>query len=90
MILGALVDLGVDIKDIRKALKGIDLKGYKLQAKKIQRNGLACTQITVAIEKRKHQHSHPDRSFTSIKKLIERSDLSSKVKKNSDHDFVRS
>lgn len=89
MILGALVDLGVDIKDIRKALKGIDLKGYKLQAKKIQRNGLACTQITVAIEKRKHQHSHPHRSFTNIKKLIERSGLSSKVKKNSIEIFKR-
>ena len=89
MILGALVDLGVDIKDIRKALKGIDLKGYKLQAKKIQRNGLACTQITVAIEKRKHQHSHPHRGFTNIKKLIERSGLSSKVKKNSIEIFKR-
>ncbi|MGK0178999.1 MAG: hypothetical protein ACI8PD_000788, partial [Nitrospinales bacterium] len=28
MILGALVDLGVNINDIRKALKNIDLKGY--------------------------------------------------------------
>ena len=89
MILGALVDLGVDIKDIRKALKGIDLKGYKLQAKKIQRNGLACTQIRVTIEKSKHKHSHPHRSFTNIKKLIERSGLSLKVKKNSIEIFKR-
>jgi pyridinium-3,5-bisthiocarboxylic acid mononucleotide nickel chelatase len=89
MILGALVDLGVDIKDIRKALKGVDLKGYKLQAKKIQRNGLACTQIAVAIEKPKPQHSHPHRSFTNIKKLIEQSGLPSKVKKNSIEIFKR-
>jgi pyridinium-3,5-bisthiocarboxylic acid mononucleotide nickel chelatase len=89
MILGALVDLGVDIKDIRKALKGIDLKGYKLQAKKIQRNGLSCTQIRVTIEKCKHQHSHPHRSFTNIKKLIERSGLSLKVKKISIEIFKR-
>ena len=89
MILGALVDLGVDIKNIRKALKGIDLKGYKLQAKKIQRNGLACTQIRVTIEKCNHQHSHPHRSFTNIKKLIERSGLSLKVKKNSIEIFKR-
>ena len=89
MILGALVDLGVDIKNIRKALKGIDLKGYKLQAKKIQRNGLACTQIRVTIDKCKHQHSHPHRSFTNIKKLIERSGLSLKVKKNSIEIFKR-
>ncbi len=89
MILGALVDLGVDIKDIRKALKKMDLNGYKLQAKNIQRNGLACTQVTVAIEKPKHQHSHPHRSFTSIKKLIEQSSLPSKVKINSIEIFKR-
>jgi pyridinium-3,5-bisthiocarboxylic acid mononucleotide nickel chelatase len=87
MILGALVDLGVDIKDIRKALKKIDLKGYKLQAKKVQRNGLACTQIIVVIEKSKPQHSH--RSFTNIKKLIEQSGLPSKVKNNSIEIFKR-
>ena len=34
MILGAMVDLGVDIKEIRKALKKIDLKGYNLHSKK--------------------------------------------------------
>ena len=89
MILGALVDLGVDIKDIRKALNKLDLKGYKLQAKKIQRNGLACTQITVVIEKLKHPHSHPHRSFTSIKKLIEQSGLPPKVKNNSIEIFKR-
>ncbi|MFT4577608.1 MAG: hypothetical protein ACI9UO_000421 [Nitrospinales bacterium] len=89
MILGALVDLGVNINDIRKALKNIDLKGYKLQAKKIQRNGLASTQITVAIEKPKPQHSHPHRSFTNIRKLIEQSGLPSKVKNNSIEIFKR-
>ena len=40
MILGAMVDLGVDIKEIRNALKKLDLKGYKLHSKKIKMNGL--------------------------------------------------
>jgi pyridinium-3,5-bisthiocarboxylic acid mononucleotide nickel chelatase len=87
MILGALVDLGVDIKHVRKALKKIDLKGYKLEAKKIQRNGLACTQITVAVEKSKHKHPH--RSFSNIRKLIKQSSLPSKVKNNSIEIFRR-
>ena len=89
MILGALVDLGVNINDIRKALKKFDLKGYKLQAKKIQRNGLSSTQIIVDIEKPKSQHSHPHRSFTNIRKLIEQSGLPSKVKINSIEIFKR-
>jgi len=89
MILGCLVDLGVNINDIRKALKKIDLKGYKLQAKKVQRNSLACTQIIVSIDKPKHQNSHPHRSYSSIKKLIEQSGLPSKVKNNSIEIFKR-
>ena len=89
MILGAMVDLGVDIKEIRKALKKVDLRGYKLHSKKIQRNGLASTQITVEIEKFKHQHSPPQRSFTDIRKLIDQSKLPSVVKNNSIEIFKR-
>jgi len=87
MILGALVDLGVDIKEIRKALKKMDLKGYKLEAKKIQRNGLASTQVSVVAAKTKH--THPHRSFSSIRKLIDQSTLPSKVKNNSIEIFKR-
>jgi len=89
MILGAMVDLGVDIKEIRNALKKIDLKGYKLHSKKIQRNGLASTQITVKIENKKRQHSPPHRSFSDIRKLIDQSTLSSVVKNNSIEIFKR-
>ena len=80
MILGAMVDLGVDIKEIRKALKNIDLKGYSLHSKKIQRNGLASTQITVETKKLKKQHSPSHRSFSDIRKLISQSKLTSTVK----------
>ena len=89
MILGAMVDLGVDIKEIRNALKKINLKGYKLHSKKIQRNGLASTQITVKIENKKHQHSPPNRSFSDIRKLIDQSKLSLVVKNNSIEIFKR-
>ena len=89
MILGAMVDLGVDIKEIRNALKKIDLKGYKLHSKKIQRNGFASTQITVKIENKKHQHSPPNRSFSDIRKLIDQSKLSLVVKNNSIEIFKR-
>ena len=82
MILGALIDLGVQEKKISKALKQIDLKGYKLEAKNVQRNGIIGTQIKV-VDKIKKNHSHLHRSFSDIKKLIQQSDLSSNVKTNS-------
>ena len=89
MILGAMVDLGVDIKEIRKALKNLDLKGYNLHSKKIQRNGLASTQITVETKKFKKQHSPPHRSYSDIRKLISQSKLTSTVKSNSIEIFKR-
>jgi len=89
MILGAMVDLGVDIKEIRNALKKIDLKGYKLHSKKIQRNGLASTQVTVKTENLKHQHSPPYHSYSDIRKLISQSKLTSTVKRNSIEIFKR-
>ena len=89
MILGAMVDLGVDIKEIRKALKKVDLEGYKLHSKKIQRNGLASTQITVETKKLKKQHSPSHRSFSDIRKLISQSKLTSTVKSNSIEIFKR-
>ena len=89
MILGAMVDLGVDIKEIRKALKNLDLKGYNLHSKKIQRNGLASTQITVETKKFKKQHSHPHRRYSDIRKLISQSKLNSTVKSNSIEIFKR-
>ena len=82
MILAALIDLGVENKHIVKALKKIDLKGYKFQAKNVQRNGIAGTQIKLVCNL-KNNYSHPHRSFSGIKKLIDQSDLSSIVKNNS-------
>ena len=65
----SFIDLGVDIKEIRKALKKVDLEGYKLEAKRVKRSGLSCTQILVKLEKKISRQTH--RSFSNIKKLIE-------------------
>ena len=87
MILGALVDLGVNINDIRKALKSIRIGGYKLEAKKVKRKGLSCTQIKIKLENKKNHQNH--RSFSKIKKLIRESELPQKIKKNSIKIFER-
>lgn len=81
MILGALVDLGVNPNRIRKALKTLDLKGYKLKTCQVQRGLIAGTKVQVKIEKTSHSH-HKARKYSDIKRLIANSDLSSQVKKN--------
>ena len=86
MILGALVDLGVDPGKISKALKTLDLKGYKLKTSRVQRGLIAGTKVQVSLTKSSH---HPARKYSDIKKLIADSDLSSTAKKNSLEIFKR-
>ena len=88
MILGALVDLGVSPGKIRKALKTLDLNGYKLQTSKVQRGLIAGTKAHVKIEKVSHSH-HKARKYSDIKKLLANSDLSSTSKKNAIEIFRR-
>ena len=74
MILGALVSLGVDIKEIQNWLKSLNLKGYKLNSRQVKRNGFIGTKVNVVLNQTS-QKSHRARSFNDIKSLIEKSDL---------------
>lgn len=88
MILGALIDLGVDPKKIRKALATLDLKGYKLQTSKVQRGFISGTKAQVKVEKARHSQQKA-RKYSDIKKLLANSDLSSTSKKNAQEVFKR-
>ena len=88
MILGALVDLGVNPGKIRKALKTLNLKGYKLQTSQVQRGLIAGTKAHVKIEKVSVSY-HKARKYSDIKKLLADSDLSTIIKKNALEVFRR-
>ena len=60
MILGSLVDLGVDIQTIREGLEGLCVQGYKLKSRRVKRNGISATKVNVVLEhssKKKYHHS---------------------------------
>ena len=88
MILGAFVELGIDLKTIRKGLQTLDIKGYKLTSRQIKRNGIAGTKVHVVLDRPSRKQRHT-RSFTDIKNLINKSDLPKKVKSNSIEIFHR-
>ena len=88
MILGAFVNLGVDIKEIQSWLKSLNLKDYKLNSREVKRNGFVGTKVNVVLNKTS-QKSHCARSFNDIKRLIEKSDLPQIVKFNSIEIFQR-
>ncbi|MBF0217516.1 MAG: nickel pincer cofactor biosynthesis protein LarC [Candidatus Omnitrophica bacterium] len=75
MVLGAFLDLGLDIKYLRGELGKIDLKGYTIKSEKVVRHGISGTKAIIKI-------SGPgkERTFKDISKLISRSGLKGSVK----------
>ncbi len=88
MILGAFVNMEIDINEIRKRLKSLNLKGYKLQSKDVKRNGFNGCKVDVILNK-SSQINKAARSYKVIKSIIQKSDLPQIVKNNSIEIFLR-
>src|SRR6266481_8816787 len=50
MTLGALVDAGCDVEQVRTELRGLHVPGWELTAEKIWKNGMAATYVKVKTE----------------------------------------
>ena len=49
MCLGALVDLGLPLSDLSKALNGLRIDGFSLKRRRVRRGGLSATKVDVLI-----------------------------------------
>ena len=79
MILGALVDAGLALDDLRRGLAGLPLTGeYALTAETVRRGALRATQVRVEMN---DAHSH--RHLADIVAIIEAGDLSPAVEEKS-------
>lgn len=75
MLLGALVDAGVPLEELQRAVGALALEGLTLTARKVTKHGLAATSVEV-VAPPKHHHRHlPD-----IERLITASTLARPVK----------
>ncbi|MCF6148959.1 MAG: nickel pincer cofactor biosynthesis protein LarC [Candidatus Kuenenia sp.] len=93
MILGALVDAGLEISLLRTELEKLHLYGYKISGEKVKRAGIAGTKVSVNIF-RQHEHPHaadhaPHLTFPDIRLIIEKSQLHQHIKENSVKIFHR-
>ncbi len=80
MVLGALLDAGLDINILSKELKKLRIKGYELKKRKVMRQGITGTKFDI-IAKSCAADKHAHRSINEILKLIDESPLKNKVKK---------
>jgi pyridinium-3,5-bisthiocarboxylic acid mononucleotide nickel chelatase len=76
MTLGAFVSAGISIDELNQALSGLQLTGFELQARHIERNGIVAVKVDVVISEQPHYHRH----LKDIEELIDRGTLSAGVK----------
>ena len=84
MILGALIDAGLDLENLRTQLKKLHVSDYSIQAERTVKNGISGTKFTVKIP-----HNHHHRGLKDIINIINKSNLGQQVKDNSQKIFTR-
>ncbi|MEW6230929.1 MAG: nickel pincer cofactor biosynthesis protein LarC [Chloroflexota bacterium] len=83
MILGALLDAGLPLDDLRRELNRLTLSGYEIEATRVTKQGLAATYVAVRV-----QEEQPERRLGDILAVIARSSLSERVKDQSQRIFT--
>lgn len=78
MILGALIDAGLDLHQLESELGKLKISGYTIRTEKTARKGLSGTRFTINSEE-----DHVERHLRDIEKIIDRSDLGDDIKASS-------
>jgi uncharacterized protein (TIGR00299 family) protein len=83
MLLGAFVDAGLDVDALRAELASLPLRGYRIDAKRTQRAGLAATTVDVRLE----EAAQPHRRLPDVLGVIEGSALPAEDKERASNVF---
>ena len=84
MALGALVDAGCDLEQLRAELRTLQVPGWELTVEKVWKNGMAATYVKV---KTKDQSKH--RSLSAILELLQKSQLTPQVRERASAVFTK-
>lgn len=84
MILGALVDMGLDIDYLKEEFKKLSISNYDVMAKKVEKNHIYGTKVDIIV---KNIQTH--RNLKDINKIIDDSTLDERVKELSKKIFLR-
>lgn len=76
MMIGALVDLGLDFQSLSAQLSTLGLSGYRIKCERVKRGGIAAMKFDVAVDESKQ----PARTLSDIREIIDRSELSEGTK----------
>jgi hypothetical protein len=76
MLLGAAVDLGLPLERLRDELARLPVAGYRLEAERVKRCGLAATQVHVRLDGQDEKHRH----LRDVLAILDASTLEAPVK----------
>ncbi len=76
MIIGALIDAGLNKEKLEQELNKLNLSGYQLEVKKVVKMGISATQVKVKIKE-----EGVSRKLKDIEEIINKSTLNPKDKK---------
>ena len=86
MILGALLDAGLELEALRRELGKLPISHYEVGQRHVVKGGLGGSQADVIIHEHHehhHHHHHPHRNLHDIEEIINSSTLESEVKEQS-------
>jgi uncharacterized protein (TIGR00299 family) protein len=83
MIIGALLDVGIDFDELKRQLESLGLSGYEIRAERVKRSGIAATKFTVEV----NEAAQPERSLDDIRAIIEQAGLSNQIKRRATRAF---
>jgi len=92
MMLGALLDLGLDFEQLEGQLRLLEFGGFDISRQKCSRAGIQATRFVVTVpesDSLTHGAGHEHRSFRQIREIISSSGLSAWVKEKSIGAFCR-
>lgn len=92
MIIGSLLDAGLDFDTLKQKLDGLRLPGYHITSEKVKRSSINATKFNVITEAdHHHEHGHSrgenHRGLTEILQIIEAAEIPDSVKKKSTEIF---
>ena len=75
MILGALIDAGLDIRELESELGRLKISGYKIKAEKTARKGISGTKFSIDVIEQ-----NVSRKLKDIVEIVDQSDLDDDIK----------